>query len=1415
MAKTTYSRAFDLQRQLWIGDWTAATISGTSTSVKLALGANTLTLTGSFTLSGNALESGTITGLSYATANTTEFTLDGLSVSYENFQQSIQDGDFDAIFFNGNDWVVGSASSDKLYGYAGNDLMQGNAGNDSIVGSYGNDTLDGGAGNDTMLGGTGDDTYVVDSKDDKVMEVSGAGNDTLNTSLSSYTLGANIENLTYTGNPAGITAFTGTGNALNNVIVGNKDADKLYGLAGNDTLRGGNGNDTLEGGTGNDFLVGDSGASAITTSASGWAPSNNTLPITVSMTMPEVATTTSTTVTGYINNATLGANQFNLAFVLDVSGSMADRFTGATVGDMNKDGNFNEKVDAAIASFQALVNSLKASGLGETVRIALIPFSNSSDIRAIGSASSDTNANGIADVIDAAMTLDDLSGTYYGTGLGKAIEFFGNSPKGDNFVFFISDGQPSDTYSAQLNTLRDKAGINATIRSLGIEAGTGGYYNILDMLDDGLSNNSAIDVKSPAALTSGLLSSQVNLIDIKQLEVYKNGTLVTTLLPSQLTQTPFGLKYSATVNGLSSTASDKIETRLVLKDASSSFISTSQYITVGTLVSNDSLVGGDGNDTLDGGAGKDTLVGGLGNDLYHIETTGKTVVEASAAGSDTVETTFSYSLNSTSHANIENLVLLGSTGINGTGNSLNNRIEGNIGNNILNGLGGSDTLIGGYGTDTANYADSTSAITANLSLSSAQVTATGKADFLIGIENIYGSAYADKITGDQNANTFRGGAGNDTLNGGGGNVLDTVDYAAATSTVTVNLNFSYSGGTATSSDGTEGTDTLDEIEGVIGSAYSDTITDLGYDYYGVNNLFNGGAGNDTLNGGKGNDTLVGGTGNDQLNGGDGLFDIVDYSNSSAAISGNLAGSMTVKTVATPQEIDILSGIEGAIGTNYTDSIAGSTANDSIMGGAANDTLNGGSGDDTLIGGAGMDSMIGGMGNDVFYIDTLSDITLETVNGGTDTIYIDIMSGSGTRSLGEIENATLLGNASLNIMGGAVANNIIGSTGNDTINGGTNVSADKLNGGAGIDWLSYTSHESGVTGTLNSSYSSLIDGDSTSNFENLLGSSYADNLTGDGYDNIIDGGAGDDSLNGGSGNDTLKGSAGLDQLDGGYGFDTVSYAHITATTTPITADLSTGVVTVSNGEGNDTLLNIEHIIGTSGSDSIQWASTSTYSYTNFLLNGGAGNDYLQGSYGADTLAGGTGNDTLHGGISTYNGYVDIADYSAATAAVTANLSTGVATSKSTGTDTLISIEGIVGSAFADTLTGKNSQSDYLQGGAGADILDGAIDGYSDYFVYTALTDSSGSSYDTIKNFVSAGYYTDKIDLRSIDANINDSYDNHFSWIGTAGFSGTAGELGYTQTTSDTFVNADVNGDQVTDITIKITGIHDLTQSNFIL
>ena len=141
--------------------------------------------------------------------------------------------------------------------------IQGGAGNDIVTGGEGNDTLAGGAGIDTLSGGLGNDVYVIDSANDVIIEgvvtdVLGAvvidpltlapipelvqGIDRIDTTLATYSLNGQtvIENLKYIGTGT----FTGTGNALNNVITGGDGNDTLNGGAGADTLVGGKGNDT-------------------------------------------------------------------------------------------------------------------------------------------------------------------------------------------------------------------------------------------------------------------------------------------------------------------------------------------------------------------------------------------------------------------------------------------------------------------------------------------------------------------------------------------------------------------------------------------------------------------------------------------------------------------------------------------------------------------------------------------------------------------------------------------------------------------------------------------------------------------------------------------------------------------------------------------------------------------------------------------------------------------------------------------------------------------------------------------------------------------------------------------------------------------------------------------------------------------
>jgi Ca2+-binding RTX toxin-like protein len=105
-------------------------------------------------------------------------------------------------------------------------------------------------GNDVMRGGTGNDLYIVYEAGDQVIEAPGEGRDRIRTAATSYTLGANIEELVYTGT----IGATMTGNELDNFIVGSGGEDRLSGGDGADMLRGGAGGDVLDGGTGSDTV---------------------------------------------------------------------------------------------------------------------------------------------------------------------------------------------------------------------------------------------------------------------------------------------------------------------------------------------------------------------------------------------------------------------------------------------------------------------------------------------------------------------------------------------------------------------------------------------------------------------------------------------------------------------------------------------------------------------------------------------------------------------------------------------------------------------------------------------------------------------------------------------------------------------------------------------------------------------------------------------------------------------------------------------------------------------------------------------------------------------------------------------------------------------------------------------------------
>jgi Ca2+-binding RTX toxin-like protein len=209
------------------------------------------------------------------------------------------------------------------------------------------------------------------------------------------------------------------------------------------------------------------------------------------------------------------------------------------------------------------------------------------------------------------------------------------------------------------------------------------------------------------------------------------------------------------------------------------------------------LIGLAGNDTLDGKTGADTMIGGLGNDTYTVDNIGDVVTENLSEGTDTIKTSLTYTLG----ANLENLTLTGSANLNGTGNSLNNKISGNAGNNTLTGLDGNDTLdgktgadtmIGGLGNDTYTVDNIGDVVTENPNEGTDSVKSSINYTLGANLENLTltgsagingtGNALKNKITGNTGANILNGGAGADTLAGKAGNDIFVFQFGQSTAT---------------------------------------------------------------------------------------------------------------------------------------------------------------------------------------------------------------------------------------------------------------------------------------------------------------------------------------------------------------------------------------------------------------------------------------------------------------------------------------------------------------------------------------------------------------------------------------------------------------------------------------------------------
>lgn len=741
-------------------------------------------------------------------------------------------------------------------------------------------------------------------------------------------------------------------------------------------------------------------------------------------------------------------------------------------------------------------------------------------------------------------------------------------------------------------------------------------------------------------------------------------------------------------------------------------------VLIGTSMA-DTLWGGDGNDTLIGGGGNDTLWGFEGNNLLD-----------GGAGDDY--------LNSGGNNTLGNSTLIGGDG--------NDTLIGQWGNATLIGGAGDDLLYGGPGNSTADYSDASGGVTVSLAIEGPQAVGGGQGtDTLSSIENLIGSRFNDTLTGSQANNTLYGGDGDDILSGG-------------------NMNTGYTGNDVLY--GGNGNDTLYGISGnniLSGDAGNDRLYG-GYD----NDTLYGGDGNDTIAGGAGVDTIVGGTGDDVLAGSATSTAVFADARADCTVTRNADGTITVATategtdtlsgfgmlqfsdqsVATTTLRYNRQGTDGSDTLTYAVTDQNVSAPASLDGGAGNDTLvldlsqfattlnpiwwaatylgtddthtvgqltpcemgfdangqyvghfdidltftnienltvTGSAYSDSIWWMGGNNTFLSGAGDDLFSLEVAGNSVYDG-GDGTDTLDYQyaLFTGGINLSLG-VTGAQAVGNGTITISN---VENLTGSVGNDTLagNSGDNV----LNGLGGNDTVVFSQAFAAYTILVNGDGSLSVSGpdgnDTLVQIETLQFAGQTMNLIvadGSGTGSTLSGTTGDDILYGNSGSDTLSGGTGDDVLNGGAGDDLLQGGS--------------GSDLLDGGDGNDTLL------GGTGDD---------------VITGGAGDDLLQGGSGSNVLDGGDGIDTVS--YSDASRSVDIsltvdpcasvssfALMSAGTTGAAAKTSSTSAGNKGCGkhdADTLISIENLTGSDYADRLTG-NAGDNVLSGGRGNDTLIG--------------------------------------------------------------------------------------------------------------
>ncbi|SEJ26198.1 Hemolysin-type calcium-binding repeat-containing protein [Sphingobium sp. AP50] len=1177
----------------------------------------------------------------------------------------------------------------------GVDTLTGGALDDYIDGGAGNDTIDGGAGSDQLSGGAnGNDTLSFASSANAITYSLTDHQGTWYDAGNGYDYTVGFENL--------------IGSAQNDTLTGTSTANQIDGGAGADTMVGGAGNDIYIVDNAGDVVteLSGEGTDEVRTTLASYTLGSNLEKLTGLLSTGQTLTGNSAanTITGGSGNDTLNG------------GTGADTMIGGAGNDLYYVDNASDVVT-------------EASGQGtDTVRTALASYTLGSNVEnLIGTATTAQTlaGNSLANSITAGAGNDTLTGgagndtLNGGTGADTMV-----GGTGDDVYTVDNSGdvvtELADEGTDEVRTTLASYTLGATLENLTGTATTGQTLtgNSAANVITGGSGNDIIDGGTGADAMAGGAGNDLYYVD-------NAGDVVTEASGAGTDEVRTALaSYTLTANVEKLTATGVSGQTLTGNDLAN--------IIVGTI----------GADIINGGTGADTMTGGLGDDSYYVDNSGDVVVEANGEGNDSVFSTISYSLAGLS---VENLTLTGTANVNATGNGDANNLTGNDGNNVIDGGAGADTMAGSLGNDTY-YVDDvndnvieadgagtdtilssvsyalTGRIVETLTLTgSANLTATGN-----GRANVLnGNSGANILTGLEGNDTLNGGAGNDTLNGGvgndtmdGGADIDTATYADATAAVTVSL-----ATTAAQNTGGAGTDTLSNIENLIGSSFGDTLTGSS-----VANVIDGGTGADTMAGGAGDDIYYVDNVADNVVEADGAGTDTIYSSVSYTLAGRIVETLTLTGSA---NID-------ATGNGRVNTLVGNSGNNVLSGLDGADTLIGNAGNDTLDGGVGADIMTGGLGDDVYIVDNVGDVLNELTGEGTDEVRTSLANYTLAANIENLAGTVATGQS---LTGNSLDNSITGSSGNDTLNGG--IGADVLAGGLGDD-IYYVDNvndnvvesDGGGTDTVYASVSYAL----TSRLIETLtltgpddidgtGNGRGNIINGNGHNNVLSGLAGNDTLSGGNGADILNGGAGNDILDGGNHTDTATYVDATS---GVTVNLSVTTAQNTGGAGTDTLISIEKLIGSAFNDK---------------LTGDDGNNTLDGGAGADTLAGGLGDDTYY--VDNVNDNVVEANdagtdriyssvsYTLAGRIVETLTLTGTANINATGNGRVNSLFGNDGNNILSGMDG----GDRLSGGAGNDTLIGGLGNDSltggagaDNFVFDAALGSN--NVDKIQDYVVA-------------------------------------------------------------------------------